>query len=188
MNKTAITRFFFPDITARYVLRLAAVAAVAFILFKYVFIPFRIQGESMAPTYVTGSFNFCFALRYMFASPAPPDVVTVRMAGQRIMLLKRVVAVSGQRVEFRKGFFSWTTKKLMNPTSRKKVTGSLNLLSSNRITCMLWETIAQCLLKRIPSDRRRSAVSWECRYGKKKISGNGIDSCCGFCGVFIIFC
>jgi len=120
MNKTAIRRFFFPDITARYVLRLAAVAAVAFILFKYVFIPFRIQGESMAPTYVTGSFNFCFALRYMFASPAPPDVVTVRMAGQRIMLLKRVVAVSGQRVEFSKGILFVDDKKINEPYVKKK--------------------------------------------------------------------
>lgn len=101
-------------------LRVVAVAAAAFILFKYVLIPFRIQGESMAPTYVTGSFNFCFALRYKFAPPAPPDVVTVRMAGQKIMLLKRVVAVAGQRVEFRKGILFVDDRKIDEPYVKKK--------------------------------------------------------------------
>ncbi|MDD5343054.1 MAG: S26 family signal peptidase, partial [Smithella sp.] len=90
MTDNAIKNFFFPKITKRYLLRVAVVAITACIIFKYVFIPFRIQGESMAPNYVTGSFNFCFALRYQFSNPTPSDVVLVRMAGQNVMLLKRV--------------------------------------------------------------------------------------------------
>jgi len=103
MDDRAVKNFFFPKITVRYLLRVAVVAVSAFIIFKYVFIPFRVQGESMSPTYVTGSFNFCFALRYVFSSPVPPDVVTIRMTGRRLMLLKRVVATAGQSIEFRKG-------------------------------------------------------------------------------------
>lgn len=103
MSESSLKNFFCPDITGRYLLRVAVVALTAFIVFKYVLIPFRIQGESMAPAYVTGSFNFCFTLRYVFSGPKPPDVVTVRMAGQSVMLLKRVVATGGQTVEFREG-------------------------------------------------------------------------------------
>ncbi|GAB6267681.1 MAG: hypothetical protein STSR0002_04210 [Smithella sp.] len=52
MTDNAIKNFFFPKITKRYLLRVAVVAITACIIFKYVFIPFRIQGESMAPNYV----------------------------------------------------------------------------------------------------------------------------------------
>jgi signal peptidase I len=120
MTESAINNFFFPKITKNYVLRLAAVAIVSIVIFKYVFIPFRIQGESMAPSYVTGSFNFCFALRYLFSNPAPPDVVNVRMAGQRIMLLKRVVATEGQSVEFRDGSLYINGKKVDEPYTSGK--------------------------------------------------------------------
>jgi signal peptidase I len=115
MTDSAVKKFFFPQITKRYLLRVAVVAITAFIIFKYVFIPFRIQGESMAPNYVTGSFNFCFAPRYLFSKPTPPDVVLVRMAGQEIMLLKRVVAIEGQSVEFREGNLFVDGKKVNEP-------------------------------------------------------------------------
>jgi len=115
MTDSAIKKFFFPQITKRYLLRVAVVAIIAFIIFKFVFIPFRIQGESMAPNYVTGSFNFCFALRYVFSKPAPSDVVLVRMAGQNVMLLKRVVATEGQSVEFREGNLFVDGKKVNEP-------------------------------------------------------------------------
>ena len=115
MQESYVKNFFFPKLTGRYLLRVATVAIAAFVIFKYVCIPFRIQGESMAPTYVTGSFNFCFALRYMFSPPAPPDIVTVRMAGQKIMLLKRVVATEGQSVEFRAGSLFVDGKKVNEP-------------------------------------------------------------------------
>jgi signal peptidase I len=112
MTDSAVKKFLFPKITKRYLLRVAVVAVAAFIIFKFVFIPFRIQGESMAPTYVTGSFNFCFALRYLFSKPVPSDVVLVRMAGQNVMLLKRVVATAGQSVEFKEGQLFVDGKKI----------------------------------------------------------------------------
>jgi signal peptidase I len=115
MTENVIKKFFFPKITSRYLLRVAIVAIVSIVVFKYVLIPFKIQGESMAPSYITGSFNFCFALRYMFSKPAPPDVVTVRMAGQKIMLLKRVVATEGQIVEFREGRLFVDGKQVNEP-------------------------------------------------------------------------
>jgi signal peptidase I len=57
----------------------------------------------MEPTYQNGTFNFCCRWRYLFSKPKRHEVVTVRLAGSKVMLLKRVVALEGERVEFRHG-------------------------------------------------------------------------------------
>jgi signal peptidase I len=57
----------------------------------------------MAPTYMDGGFNFCFKLRYVFSRPGRGDIVAIRLAGEGVMLLKRVVALEGDVVEFRNG-------------------------------------------------------------------------------------
>ena len=103
MPGNAIKKFFFPELTRKLIIRIAVVGVIAFIVFKYILIPFRISGLSMAPTYQNGDVNFCFALRYLFSQPKPFDVVTVRLSGRHVMLLKRVIATEGQTVEFRKG-------------------------------------------------------------------------------------
>ncbi len=50
-----------------------------------------------------GEFNFCFRFQYTLSSPEREDVVVIRLAGKKVMLLKRVVALEGDMVEFRKG-------------------------------------------------------------------------------------
>ncbi len=79
------------------------VAVISFIIFSYILIPFRIHGHSMEPTYKDRGFNFCFRLRYVFSKPSPQDVVAIRFAGKRVMLLKRVIATEGQVVSFQNG-------------------------------------------------------------------------------------
>jgi len=103
MPGNAIKKFFLPDLNRKLMIRVAIVGVIAFIVFKYILIPFRISGHSMDPTYRDGEVNFCFALRYLFAPPKPFDVVTVRLSGRHVMLLKRVIATGGQTVEFQKG-------------------------------------------------------------------------------------
>ena len=95
--------FFFPRITRTYIVRLLLVAVSAVVIFRFVLIPYRVEGYSMVPTYQDGEFNFCFSLRYAFDTPAPSDIVLIRMAGSRVMLLKRVVATEGQTVSFSDG-------------------------------------------------------------------------------------
>ena len=53
----------------------------------------------MEPTYMNGEYNFCYRLRYIFSQPERHDVVIIRLAGEKIMLLKRVVALEGEIVE-----------------------------------------------------------------------------------------
>ncbi len=98
-----LKQLFFPAITKTFLIRIALVTATALILFGYVLTPFRISGRSMEPTYRDGSFNFCFRLHYLFSSPEREDVVTIHLAGESVMLLKRVVGLAGDVVEFRMG-------------------------------------------------------------------------------------
>jgi len=57
----------------------------------------------MEPTYRDGGFTFCLAPRYLFSEPSRGDVVAVRLAGRRIMYLKRIVALAGETVAFDRG-------------------------------------------------------------------------------------
>jgi signal peptidase I len=91
-----LQRFLFPDINLTLMVRAGLVAVVAIGCFAWILIPFRINGYSMAPTYQNGSFNFCNRLHYLFSSPSHSDVVAIRYAGTRVMLLKRVLAVEGE--------------------------------------------------------------------------------------------
>ncbi len=102
-SNTKIRQFFFPSLTPRFLIRICLVAIFAYLFFGYVFIPIRIQGTSMEPTYRNGGINFCSTLHYLFSKPKRHDAVTVRFAGNRVMLLKRVVALEGEQVEFRGG-------------------------------------------------------------------------------------
>ena len=108
-----IRGFLLPSMTKGFALRLVGVGLSAWIFFGYICIPLRIQGKSMEPTYHDGGFNFCQSLSYMLAKPQRFDVVGVKLAGNRVMLLKRVVALSGETVEFRKGKL-WVNGTLLN--------------------------------------------------------------------------
>ena len=122
MAKNNLYKFLFPDLNAKLIIRASVIAITAVILFKYIFIPFRISGFSMMPTYKNGSFNFCFTLRYLFTPPKPFDVVAIRFAGSRIMLLKRIIATEGETVEFKEGYLHANGKKINEPyvTGRQK--------------------------------------------------------------------
>ncbi len=69
----------------------------------------------MRPTYTSGSMNLCFTPRYLFDAPARGDVVTIRMAGNRVMLLKRIVALEDDLVEFENGRLIVNGEKISEP-------------------------------------------------------------------------
>ena len=96
-------QFFCPTLNRSFAIRIAWVTATALVFFQYMLTPFYISGHSMEPTYRDGSFNFCFRLRYVLSEPRRRDVVTIRLAGESVMLLKRVVGLSGDVVEFKSG-------------------------------------------------------------------------------------
>lgn len=93
--------FFLPELNKKLLLRTVVLAVAVYILFS-IFQPSFISGSSMEPAWNDGGFTFSFRLRYLFYPPTRGDVVTISYFGRK-MLLKRVVALSGDTVEFKDG-------------------------------------------------------------------------------------
>ncbi len=157
--KNALRRFFFPSLTPKVLLRMLAVALVAYGVFSQIMIPMRIRGISMEPTYRDGTFNFCWRPHTLFSKPRRHDVVAVRFAGNRIMLLKRVVALEGEQVEFQDGKL-WVNGKAMeepyvrflcdwNLPPRVVGKGSVYVVGDNRSMPIESHHFGQTSIKRI---------------------------------------
>ena len=99
----AVERFFFPKLDARYIRRVAAVGVVCLVFFGFVCRPCVIQGESMRPTYKGFGFTFCWRPIYWVTKPRRGDVAILRMVGNKVFILKRIIALEGDTVEFRDG-------------------------------------------------------------------------------------
>ena len=84
----------------RTALRLLVIVAVIFLLRSYVLIPIRVDGPSMLPNYREHSINVVNRLAYLRREPQRGDVVAIRFSGKSIMLMKRVVGLPGETVEF----------------------------------------------------------------------------------------
>ena len=78
-------------------------AVVCLGFFGWVLRPVRIDGISMEPTVHDGTFRFGWLLAYARGNPQVGDIVMVRMAGRRVMYLKRILAVPGETAQFRAG-------------------------------------------------------------------------------------
>lgn len=152
-------QFLFPSLTPKYLIRVAIVALVTALFFGYILIPLRIDGKSMEPTYRDGSFNFCWRLAYVFSEPKRQDVVLVRFAGSKVMLLKRVIALEGEQVEFRDGRIFVDGKELDEPyitypcnwnlSPRKVETGNVYVVGDNRNMPIEGHNFGQTSKKRI---------------------------------------
>lgn len=154
-----IRQFFFPSLTPIFLIRLVFVTLFAYLFFGHICTPFRIEGYSMEPTYHNGAINFCWKLRYLFSQPKRYDVVIVRLSGQRVMLLKRVVAVQGEQIAFRDGKIFVNSKEMNEPylrypcnwnlPPRKVEAGCLYVVGDNRSGPMENHHFGQTLIKRI---------------------------------------
>jgi len=159
MNQSRWRRFLFPDLNRSFALRLLLVAVVATMVFTQVLIPFHIQGKSMEPTYGDGGFNFCWRGRYLFAEPDRGDVVALRLAGQRVMLLARIIGLAGDTVEFRNGALfvndTWVKEPYVRSPSdwnlapRQVKPGKVYVVGDNRIVPLDRQDMGQVERERI---------------------------------------
>jgi signal peptidase I len=83
--------------------RILVLIAIVLIAREYVLIPIRIEGPSMMPTYQESGVNFVNRLAYRRSEPKRGDVVAIRYAGNHLLLMKRVLALPGETIEFRNG-------------------------------------------------------------------------------------
>ena len=158
INK-GIRQFFFPSLTPAFLIRAGCIAFVAYLVFGHLLAPFRIKGHSMEPTYQNGEFNFCWRFRYLFSKPKRGDVVVIRFTGQRITLLKRVVALEKEEVEFRNGRLLINGKELDEPyihypynwslSARQVEPNSVYVVGDNRSGPMQNHFFGQASLPRI---------------------------------------
>ena len=113
-----VHQFFFPSLTPKFLTRVLVVALLAYLFFGHICTPLLIKGYSMEPAYQNGSVNFCWRWHYLFSKPQRHEVVAVRFAGTKVMLLKRVIALEGERVEFRHGKLFVDEKEIDEPYLR----------------------------------------------------------------------
>ena len=90
----------------RTALRLVVVVVGILLLRAYVLLPIRVDGPSMQPNYREHSINIVNRLAYLRGEPQRGDVVAIRysgvsrLSGKSIMLMKRVVGLPGETVEW----------------------------------------------------------------------------------------
>ena len=152
-------QFFLPSLTPAFLIRAGCVALFAYLIFGHLLTPFRIKGHSMEPTYQNREFNFCWRIRYLFSTPKRGDVVVIRFTGQRVTLLKRVVALEGEEVEFRDGRLFINGKELNEPyihtpyrwtlSPRRVEPNSVYVVGDNRSGLMQNHFFGQASLPRI---------------------------------------
>lgn len=89
-----------PAVTA---VRVAAVLLLYFGFFRGTFQPIRVAGVSMEPTYRDGQLRLLHVRAYRNCDPARGDVVAIRPQRNRTVVLKRIVALPGERVSVKSG-------------------------------------------------------------------------------------
>ncbi len=85
------------------VVRAVILASLACGVCSTIFLPIRIEGESMLPLFQTKDFGFINAVAYGWSTPQRFDVVGIRMAGKGVMYLKRIIGLPGETVEIHDG-------------------------------------------------------------------------------------
>ena len=88
--------------------RLTIFVVTAFVVFRFILLPVRVEGISMLPTCRDGSVNFINRLAYLRRGPQRGDVVGIRLSDPGIlwpsvMYLKRVIGLPGETVAFVNG-------------------------------------------------------------------------------------
>jgi signal peptidase I len=89
------------------VVRAVVLAVGCVLVFKFMLVPVRVEGISMAPTYADHSFNFINRRAYFWHEPRRGDVVGIRFersssrwSAPHIMLLKRIIGLPGEAISF----------------------------------------------------------------------------------------
>jgi signal peptidase I len=95
--------------------RIAFLVLAVWLTYKFVVVPIRVQGPSMLPTYADNGVNFVNRLAYRGKNPQRYDVVAIRHSGEHRLLMKRVIGLPGETIEFRSGQVFIDGERLSEP-------------------------------------------------------------------------
>ena len=84
-------------------MRIAVLLVVVSVSWRYVIRPIRVEGPSMLPAAREHQIKFLYRLAYLFREPRRGDVVAIRFTGESILLMKRIVGMPGEKIEFAEG-------------------------------------------------------------------------------------
>ena len=84
-------------------MRVLILALISFALFTWVLLPVRAQGISMEPTYEPGTFHLVNRLAFRWRDPVRGDVVAIRLAGTRVVYVKRIIGLPGEKLRIEAG-------------------------------------------------------------------------------------
>lgn len=82
---------------------------------QFVLTPIRAHGISMMPTYEEGQFILVNRLAYRFAPTRRGDVVAIALRGDTAVLIKRIVALPGERIRIEQGQVFVDDRPLQEP-------------------------------------------------------------------------
>ena len=96
-------------------IRASALIVSAIVLFGFVLLPVRLHGISMLPTYDDGALNFANRAAYWWREPARGDAVAIRMAGEHVVYVKRIVGLPRERIAIIAGVVLVNDEPLVEP-------------------------------------------------------------------------
>jgi len=99
----------------RTLVRAVVVTVMAYLVFGHVLIPVRGEGPSMWPTLEDGQFVLVNRLAYWSSEPRRGDVVALEVAGGRVVYIKRIVGMPGERVRIDRGVVLVNDRALEEP-------------------------------------------------------------------------
>jgi signal peptidase I len=148
-----------PARTKTALLRVALLAVATWCVCKWLCLPMYIKGESMEPTDHSGRINFCWTPAFWRSAPKRGDIVIARYGGFHTMILKRVVALQGETVEFRRGRLFIDGNEFQEPyvkglcdwnlPPRQVAQGCVYIIGDNRSVPMESHVFGEIDLKRI---------------------------------------
>ncbi len=83
--------------------RAAVLAGLCLFTANFILLPAKVVSDSMEPAFREGSIRVINLAYYRFHPVERGDVVAIRIAGRRVLLLKRIVGLPGERISFRAG-------------------------------------------------------------------------------------
>ena len=96
-------------------IRASALIVSAIVLFGFVLLPVRLHGISMLPTYNDGRLNFANRAAYWWREPARGDAVAIRMAGEHVVYVKRIVGLPREHIAIIAGVVLVNDEPLVEP-------------------------------------------------------------------------
>lgn len=106
----------------RTAMRILVLLVVVSVSWRYVIRPIRVEGPSMLPTAHEHQIKFLYRLAYLFHEPRRGDVVAIRFTGESILLMKRIVGMPGEKIEFAEGKLLINGRPMEEPWIKRRYT------------------------------------------------------------------